>query len=52
MSEQATGRSGIDRRSMHNSGPQKNLYTGPDRRSGNDRRVWVDRMQEINQKLK
>ncbi len=52
MTAQDNHRSGVDRRSMDNSDHEKVFYTGPDRRSGNDRRVWIDRMQEINMKLK
>ena len=52
MTGNDTRRSGIDRRSIENSEQEKILYNGPERRSGNDRRIWVDRMQEINMKLK
>lgn len=52
MNDQDSRRSGIDRRLIDNSEHEKVLYTGPERRSGNDRRVWVDRMQEIDMKIK
>jgi len=52
MTAQDNRRSGLERRSKDNSAQEKIYYTGPERRSGNDRRVWIDRMQEINMKLK
>jgi len=42
----------IDRRLIDNSKQEKVSYKGPERRSGKDRRVWVDRMHEIDTKLK
>lgn len=52
MTGQNNSRSGIERRSRESADKDKIPYTGPERRSGNERRVWVDRMQEINMKLK
>jgi len=52
MTGENNRRSGIERRSIKNSNGEKILYNGPEKRSGRDRRVWVDRMQEINMKLK
>jgi hypothetical protein len=52
MTDQDISRSGIDRRSIENSEQEEILYNGPERRSGKDRRIWVDRMQEITMKLK
>ncbi len=45
-------RSGFDRRSLNNANRKKSLYSGPERRSGKDRRIWIDRIQEINMKIK
>ena len=52
MTGQDTRRPGMDRRSIENSEQRKLLYNGPERRSGKDRRIWVDRMYEIDMKLK
>jgi hypothetical protein len=42
----------IDRRSTPVSNERKKTYTGPERRSGSERRIWIDRTGEIRSKLK
>ncbi len=37
----------IDRRSKHASADRKYEYKGPERRSGNERRIWINRISEI-----
>jgi len=44
-------RSDVDRRKVPESGDEENAYSGPERRCGKERRVWVDRMQEIESKM-
>ena len=41
----------IDRRTKHSSDDDKIAYYGPERRSGRERRIWVDRTQEIMLKM-
>lgn len=52
MSDEDVRRSKIDRRSKLASDNVKSTYTGSERRSGNERRKWTDRMREIRSKLK
>ena len=42
----------VDRRTKHGSDDEKKEYDGPERRSGKERRIWVDKVQEIKLKLK
>ena len=42
----------IDRRSKHASVDRKHEYKGPERRSGSERRIWIDRIDEIHSKVK
>ena len=44
-------RSETDRRSKLASADARPVYTGPERRSGNDRRIWIDRLREIRLKI-
>lgn len=41
----------VDRRTRHGSDDEKIAYEGPERRSGQERRIWVDRVQEIKLKM-
>ena len=43
--------SDVDRRAMHGLNDEEKVYDGPERRSGKDRRIWVDRVQEIKTKM-
>jgi C4-type Zn-finger protein len=40
-----------DRRKTGELADEKSTYNGPERRSGRERRIWVDRMQEIVSKV-
>ncbi len=51
MSKKEVRRSEIDRRSKPNSADEKCTYTGREKRSGNERRKWVDRIDEIRSKV-
>jgi hypothetical protein len=51
MPGEAIRRSEIDRRSKLKSADVKSTYTGPERRSGNERRIWIDRISEIRSKM-
>lgn len=44
-------RSKIDRRSEPGSADGEHSYSGPERRSGNERRIWVDKLSEIHSKM-
>ena len=37
----------IDRRKKQSSENKRIVYDGPERRSGKERRIWIDRIQEI-----
>ena len=41
----------VDRRTKHGSDEEEYTYDGPERRSGQERRIWVDRVQEIMLKM-
>ena len=51
MSKKKVRRAEIDRRSKPNSADEKCAYTGPERRSGNERRKLVNRIDEIRSKV-
>lgn len=40
-----------DRRAKQGSDDEEDVYDGPERRSGQERRIWVDRVQETKQKM-
>lgn len=44
-------RTKMDRRETCELADEKCTYKGPERRSGTERRIWVDRMQEIVSKV-
>ena len=44
-------RSEVDRRAMHGLSDEAKAYSGPERRSGEDKRIWIDRVQEIFTKM-
>ena len=41
----------VDRRKKYRSEKERIVYDGPERRSGKERRIWVDRIQEIWMKM-
>jgi hypothetical protein len=52
MSDKDVRHSKIDRRSKTTPPDDKKIHKGLERRSGEERRKWIDRMQEIREKLK
>lgn len=51
MSDKNVRQSKINRRSKTPPSDDKKIHKGPDRRSGEERRKWIDRMQEIREKM-
>ena len=51
MSNKDVRRSDKDRRSKPDSADKKSTYTGTERRSGKERRIWIDRIREIHLKI-
>jgi hypothetical protein len=51
MSNKDARSSENDRRSEPNSADEKAAYTGPEKRSGSERRKWVNRIDEIRSKV-
>lgn len=51
MSNKDVRSSEKDRRSKPDSADKKSTYTGTERRSGKERRVWINRIREIRSKI-
>jgi hypothetical protein len=51
MSNKDVRSSENDRRSKPNSVDEKCTYTGPEKRSGKERRKWINRIDEIRSKV-
>jgi hypothetical protein len=51
MSNKDVRKSEKDRRSEPDPADEKSAYTGTERRSGKDRRIWINRIREIRSKI-